>query len=412
MRNLLIGATWTSLALALALACVPAGGSVGEPPGAAASADRKLTIQNANMPRTGDRAPVLEIEETLGDVGRGDGDWTRLKGKATVLEFWATWCGPCVQAIPHLNELADDLAEHDIRFVSITDEEEGTVAPFLEANPISGLVALDLDGSVFEEYGIRSIPTTFLVDRKGVVQAVTRAGDVTREALLDLMAGRRPDVPELEDLDLGELFEVGDEGPEAVFQVLVRPSTKREGGMERSPGKVTMIAFEPETMLKVAYNVGEGGRLLMEAELPDRKYDVVVNTGGRPELLEPMFQQAVSAALGVEATWEERVVEAQVLVATAEPKLEPLGPPDNRFYVSRGLNWLGTSHVGGLVDTVASRLKQPVIDETGLTGRYKIHLEFDLEEDPESLARAIEENLGLALVPEERTVEMLVVRKH
>ena len=411
MRNLLIGAGCTSLALALALACVPAGGSVGEPPGAAASADRKLTIQNASMPRPGDPAPVLEIEETLGDVGKGDSDWTGLKGKATVLEFWATWCGPCVQAIPHLNELADDLAEHDIRFVSITDEEEGTVVPFLEATPISGLVALDLDGSVFEDYGIRSIPTTFLVDRKGVVQAVTRADDLTREALLDLIAGRRPDVPELENIDLEELLEVGDEGPEAVFQVLVRPSTKREGGMQRSPAKVTMISFKPEIILAVAYNVGEGGRLLMEAELPDRKYDVVVNTGGRPELLEPMFQQAVSAALGVEATWEERVVEAQVLVATAEPKLEPLGPPDNRFYVSRSPTWMSVSHVGGLVDTVASLLKQPVIDETGLTGRYKISLEFDLEEDPESLARAIEENLGLALVPEERTVEMLVVRK-
>ena len=409
MKRTLIGAASASLVLASALACVPAGGSVAEPPGGTASTDRKLPIQNAGMPRPGDRAPVLEIEETLS--GDGDVDWAGLKGKATVLEFWATWCGPCVQAIPHLNELADDLSEHDIRFVSITDEEEGTVAPFLESNPISGLVALDLDRSAFDDYGIQSIPTTFLVDREGVVQAVTRADDLTREALIDLMAGRRPDVPDLEDIDFGEFFEVGGEGPEAVFQVLVRPSTRLEGGMARSPGKMTVIAFQPETILKVAFDAGADGPLLMEAELPDQKYDVVVNTGGRPDLLEPLLQQAVSAAFGIEAAWEERVVETQVLVATAEPKLEPLGPPDNESYVSRNRNSLSASHVRGLVHIVASLLQQPVLDETGLSGRYKIDLKFDLEKDPESLARAIEETLGLALVPEERTIEMLVVRK-
>lgn len=60
----------------------------------------------------------------------------------------------------------------------------------------------------------------------------------------------------------------------------------------------------------------------------------------------------------------------------------------------------------GLVDTVASLLKRPVLNETGLTGRYKIDLKFDMEEDPGSLARAIEEALGLRLVSTERPVEV------
>ena len=353
---------------------------------------------------------MLAIEETLNGPADGDADWAALTGKATVLEFWATWCAPCVHVIPHLNELADDLSEEDIRFVSITDEDEGTVVPFLESIPISGVVGLDLDKSVFRDYGVQSIPTTFLVDKEGVVQAVTRAHDVDREDLLELIAGRRPDVPEIQ--DFSEFFELGDEEAEAVFQVLVRQSTRTEGGMSRSPREIKLIAFAPETMLQAAYQV-QGGRLLVEAELPDQKYDVVVNTAGRSELLDPMIQQAVSVALGIEASWEERVVDAYVLRTTADPKLKPLGPSDRGSYGYRASSdSLVATDLGGLVGSAASLLNRPVVNETGLTGRYQIDLKFDIEEDPGSLVRAIEETLGLEMVLAERPVQMLVVREH
>lgn len=403
MRKMLIGGA--SMSLALALACVPAGESVREPPGGTPRMDRNLTIQNANAPRPGDRAPALEIEETLN--GAADAaDWAAVQGKATVLEFWATWCGPCVGVIPHLNQLADELSGEDIRFVSVTDEEEGTVAPFLESIPISGVVALDLDRSAFRDYGIRSIPTTFLVDREGVIQAVTRAHDVTKDHLLDLMAGRRPDVPEIE--DSSEPFEVDDEEGEAVFQVLVRPTTSRTGcGIMRNPPEVRMTSCAPDSMLRGAYDV-EPGRFVMEAELPDRKFDVVVNTGSRPGLLVPAMQQAVSAALGVDASWEERVVEAYVLLNPGEAKLKPL--PDEGGHSARVTpQSLAATNTDLLAGRVAHLLERPVLNETGLTGRYQIDLKFDVKDDPESLYRAIEDTLGLELVLAERPVRMLVV---
>lgn len=375
------------------------------------SVDLSWATANPDAPGPGDRAPVLAIEATVNGPTDGDADWAGLKGKATVLEFWATWCAPCVQVIPHLNELAADLSREDIRFVSVTDEEEGVVAPFLESIPISGVVGLDLDKSTFREYGVQSIPTTFLVDRQGVIQAVTRAHDLTREDLLDLIAGRRPDVPELE--DFGEFFDLGDEeeGLEPLFQVLVRRSTRAESGMSRSPREIKLIAYSPEIMLRVAYGV-RGGRLLIETELPDQKYDVVVNTAGRSELLDPMIQQAVSAVLGIEAVWEERVVDTLVLETTADMKLKPLGPSDRASYGYRStFESITATDLGGLVGSVASLLNQPVLDETGLEGRYQIDLKFDLENDPESVLRAIEDTLGLSIVSEPRPIEMLVVRE-
>lgn len=399
-----------ALITASTLACGGNGESgdvgAGEAP---ASVDLSWAAANPDAPGPGDPAPVLTIEETLNRPADADADWAALKGKATVLEFWATWCVPCVDVIPHLNDLADELSGEGIRFVSVTDEEEGTVAPFLESMPISGVVALDLDRSAFRDYGVRALPTTFLVDGEGVIQAVTQAYDVAKDDLLDLMAGRRPDVPGPE--DSSELFEVDDEEGEAVFQVLVRPTTnKTESGMMRNPHEVRMISFSPESMLRAAYDV-EPGRLVMEAELRDRKLDVVVNTGSRPDLLEPVMQQAVSAALGVDAVWEEQVVEAYVLLNPGEAKLKPL-PGSGGGSVRVTSRSLVATDLELLAGRVAYLLERPVVNETGLTGRYQIDLRFDVKEDPGSLSRAIEDTLGLELVLAERSVRMLVVTEH
>lgn len=376
---------------------------------ASASVDLRRATANSAAPRQGDRAPVLTIEETLNGSADADGNWTALKGKATVLEFWATWCAPCVDVIPHLNELASGLSGEEIRFVSVTDEAEGTVAPFLESFPISGVVALDPDRSAFRDYGVRSIPTTFLVDREGVIQAVTRAYDVDKDDLLDLIAGRRPDVPEVE--DPSELFELGDEEGEAVFQVLVRLTTnKTDSSITWSPREVRLVSVAPDDMLSAAYDV-EPGRIVMEAKLPDQKFDVFVNTGNRRDLLEPLMQQAVSAALGVEAIWEERVVEVHVLLNPGEAKLKPL-PDEGRNSTVLTPRSLTATSLELLAGRVAHLQKRPVFDETGITGRYQIELTFDLKEDPESLSRAIEDVLGLELVQAERPVRMLVVREH
>src|SRR4030095_15566093 len=68
--------------------------------------------------------------------------WEQLQGKVVVLEFWATWCGPCVATIPHMNELADQFKGEPVQFVALTQEPEKTVAAFLPKTPIHAWVAL------------------------------------------------------------------------------------------------------------------------------------------------------------------------------------------------------------------------------------------------------------------------------
>lgn len=98
------------------------------------------------------------------------------KGKVLLLDFWATWCGPCRKEIPHLKDLHAQYKEKGLRIVGIALDQQGekAVKPFVESN---GIPFTSLLGSseVVQAYGnIRAIPTTFLIDKKGNIQKVYR----------------------------------------------------------------------------------------------------------------------------------------------------------------------------------------------------------------------------------------------
>ena len=91
-----------------------------------------------------------------------------LKGKVVIVDFWATWCPPCRQEIPHFVELYKTYAPRlEILGIATDDEGKEVVAPFVEKHAVSYPVALD-DGTLAEAFGgIRALPTTFVIDPQG-----------------------------------------------------------------------------------------------------------------------------------------------------------------------------------------------------------------------------------------------------
>jgi len=138
----------------------------------------------AQGPPVGEPAPDLTIDEIIaGAEGGTTLDWSALEGKVVVLEFWATWCAPCIAALPHLNDLAAQFEDREVVFISVTNEDRQTVEAFLPDHDFPGLVVSDTDRSMAEAYGVTAIPRTFIVGADGVLLGTSHPQMVKPEHL-------------------------------------------------------------------------------------------------------------------------------------------------------------------------------------------------------------------------------------
>ncbi len=92
------------------------------------------------------------------------------RGKVVVINFWASWCPPCIAEMPSLQNAADELAKHDIPLLGIgVGESRTSVERFLEKMPLRFPLLLDTKTEVMQKWSVPSLPTTIVVDAKGKI---------------------------------------------------------------------------------------------------------------------------------------------------------------------------------------------------------------------------------------------------
>ncbi|MHC4445298.1 MAG: TlpA family protein disulfide reductase [Planctomycetota bacterium] len=233
--------------------------------------------ESAGKLKIGHRAPAITLEKLLQAPDGADASWKALQGKVVVLEFWATWCGPCVAAIPHINKLADKFKNKPIIFISITDEDESVIKSFLKKRAIKTWIGLDLDDSMHKAYGITGIPHTVVVDKQGSVAVVTHPSSLNAKHLSDLLADKKLSLSEGQGkcISPGRLPEEAN-GKLPLLQVMIRPSVGDSGGSASTRGKWTALGRDAKSLIYKAYE-SRGTRSIFNCSLPEDKYDVVMN---------------------------------------------------------------------------------------------------------------------------------------
>lgn len=148
--------------------------------------------QPAKVLTQGENAPEIRVSEWLNAR-----ETPELKGKTVILEFWATWCGPCKLVIPHMNELVDSFSSPEVVFVSMTNEKKDVVTEFMKSSPMKAFVALDEGAATSRSFGVERIPHAFIIDPQGIIRWHNHPMYITGEALRTYLAtGETPKIVE------------------------------------------------------------------------------------------------------------------------------------------------------------------------------------------------------------------------
>lgn len=137
----------------------------------------------------GELAPLVEGQRIS---GADPVDLESLRGRVVVLDFWATWCGPCAYVMPQLDQLHQTHRAQGLTVIGLSDERPELVRRHLQARPV-GFTIASAAGPTWQRYAVRGIPTMIVIDRAGKVRLVESGADLTRvRATVQVLLAERP----------------------------------------------------------------------------------------------------------------------------------------------------------------------------------------------------------------------------
>ncbi|MGZ0169752.1 MAG: TlpA family protein disulfide reductase [Planctomycetales bacterium] len=145
-------------------------------------------ITGTESPLVGQPAPDFKLADLKGN----DFQLAEHRGEIIVLDFWATWCSPCLQTMPLVDEIVREFPDQKVRLLAVNMEEQpAEIKSTLERHKLDVPVILDIDGVAAARYSVTSIPQTVVIDREGNVSRLFIGGgpklaEPLRQALKEL----------------------------------------------------------------------------------------------------------------------------------------------------------------------------------------------------------------------------------
>lgn len=111
------------------------------------------------------------VSFSLADLNGRQFSMDKLRGKVVVIDFWASWCGPCRETMPHVEKLHKEFKDKGVVVLGINDEKVADAKQFVQKHGYTFPTLIDAESSVSEQYGVQAIPQTLVIDRDGKIVA-------------------------------------------------------------------------------------------------------------------------------------------------------------------------------------------------------------------------------------------------
>ncbi|MCB2289273.1 TlpA family protein disulfide reductase [Clostridium sp. CS001] len=126
---------------------------------------------------------IAALDFKLKDLNGKDVSLSDFKGKKVMLNFWASWCRPCMSEMPDIQKLYNETKDSDLVILAVNlSEDKATVKSFADINKYNFTILLDSEENVGRQYTITAIPTTFFIDKEGNIISTVK-GAITLEKM-------------------------------------------------------------------------------------------------------------------------------------------------------------------------------------------------------------------------------------